>query len=75
MACPEDSPANQDEVERLFCELETCGLARLAPIERDIVAALRARPLHLWCAGPVRLLRALHAKAHGCLWTEPREDG
>jgi hypothetical protein len=71
MACDGEDPIRDTgEVERLFRELEARGLDLLAPIERDIVAALRARPLATWCASPLRMLRCLHAKAHGRPWTE-----
>mgnify|MGYP001375859737 CR=1 FL=1 len=53
----------------LFGALDTCGLAALHPIEREICAALRARPYRSWCFVQFRMLEMLHAKAHGLPWT------
>jgi len=53
------------EIERLFAELETCGLERLHPVEREILCTLRERPLRTWCRYQRLMLLGLHAKAHG----------
>ncbi len=39
------------------------AVAHLHPIERDLVAALHARPLQAWCRAQRQMLFALLAKA------------
>ena len=71
MACnePDSGGVDASEVEKLFDDIAARGVGALAPIECEILTALRERPVALWCRAPLRLLRCLHAKALGLPWT------
>lgn len=57
------------EMERLL-DLLRSESGQLAEIEREIVEALGARPIHTWCLAQLRMLRMLHAKAQGLSWRD-----
>ena len=66
--CGGDDPVSEQLSPRilsLFLELEVAGGARLHPIERDIVEALKQRPCSSWCWAQLRLLEGLVLKAKG----------
>ena len=72
MSCADGAPddgftPDATTVGDLFAQLDgpPADLARLHPVELDILKALRIRPLRTWCRTQFRLLEGLVLKAQG----------
>lgn len=60
--CEEGPPVDPAWARRVLDLLAEANLGALLPIEKDILAGLRARPIQTWMCGQGRLLREIGVK-------------